>query len=347
MWNAQPPTAPHARYDLTQWADPCFASACARLHKSTDENHIDATIVAKVCEPNAPSCQCTLDHVPGWPGVGGFTKTRRSHTDQDCVEHPLLLGISGVTFPHQLVCVPNDWMEADDKRVVDAVLGPEVRESVYFHDKEQMVDRSDNFWAVRKHVPYSDHLVKRARALHRRKMDNRPFLAIHLRRGDFLQAHPGLVPSLHEVVKIINWICEDRSLRDVFIATDGTLGRGHGAHGDVEFLQRKVRSTIKVHSVHTGGRDNDIKELHMGELALVEQIVAAGAEYFIGTQSSMFSDLVLQERAVHGSRKETSGLFEAEGDVGYDRPRRANTDGLLRERGYEVPPEHRAAPYVL
>ena len=85
----------------------------------------------------------------------------------------------------------------------------------------------------------------------------------------------------------------------------------------------------------------------MGELALVEQIVAAGAEYFIGTQSSMFSDLVLQERAVHGSPMETASLFEAEGDVGYDRPRRANTDGLLRERGYEVPLEHQASPYLV
>ena len=234
-------------------------------------------------------------------------------------------------------------MEADDERVITAILGPDVRESVYFHDKEQMVDRGDSFWAVRKHVPYASHLVQRARALHRRKMDNRPFLAIHLRRGDFLQAHPHLVPSLHEVVKIINWICQDRSLKDVFVATDGTMGRGHGALSDVEFLERKVMKGIRVHSAY-GGRGDDT-ELHMGEFALVEQIVAAGGEYFIGTQSSMFSDLVLQERAVHGSPKETAGLFEADGDVGYDLPRRPNMGGLLRERGYEAPPEHRAVPY--
>ena len=314
-----------------------------KLHPGADEKHINATIVAKVCETNQPNCECSLEHVPGWPGVGGFT--RRNKHQEECVEHPLLLGISGVTFPHHLVCVPNDWMDADDDRVVKIILGPDVRESVYFHDKEQMVDRGDSFWAVRKHMLYSFHLIQYARKLHARKMNNRPFLGVHLRRGDFITAHPELVPSLLEVSKIIATVAEERNLKDIFIATDGTLGRGHGAVADVEKIAHKVEPKgIHVHSAYGPG---DLESLHMGEFALVEQILLAGAEFFIGTQSSMFTDLVLQERAVHNVTKPFSALFEAEGDVGYDRPRAPNSHGVLVARGYEVGEEHRAPPYQI
>jgi len=315
-----------------------------KLHPHDDEKHINATVLAKVCDGTKPDCHCTMDKVVKWPGVGGFQRRAEKKGDvEECVEHPLLFGITKVSFPHQLVCLPDRWMEADDPKIVGAMLQKGTRDSVYFHDKEQMVDRNHRFWEVRKHVPYSNHLVKAARLFQKRQFNNKAYLALHLRRGDFLQAHPGLVPSLLEVVRIIKTQLTEMDVSDVFIATDGTLGRGHGAHSDVEYINKRLPKGMKASQLYGTNQDG---EFHMGEFALIEQIIAAEADYFIGTQSSMFTDLVLQERAIHGRDVSISALFEAEGDVGYERKRAPGSDGVLRHRGYDAK-GHLAEPYNL
>ena len=43
-----------------------------------------------------------------------------------------------------------------------------------------------------------------------------------------------------QVVKIIKATVKAKGLQDVFIATDGTLGRGHGAHSDMEYIQKRM-----------------------------------------------------------------------------------------------------------
>ena len=47
-----------------------------------------------------------------------------------------------------------------------------------------------------------------------------PYLAVHLRRADFLYAHPDKVPSLDNTVKQIQEILEKQNLKMVFLATD-------------------------------------------------------------------------------------------------------------------------------
>ena len=47
-----------------------------------------------------------------------------------------------------------------------------------------------------------------------------PYLAVHLRRADFLYAHPDGVPSLDNAVKQIKEILEKQKLDMVFLATD-------------------------------------------------------------------------------------------------------------------------------
>lgn len=306
-------------------------------------NTVNATVLAKVCDPAESSCKCKMDRVRGWPGVGGFAPSRKNSDEEEaCVEHPLVLGIARVRFPDHLVCLPDTWLEADDPRVVQALLRPDLRESVYFHDKEQMVDRDALFWEMRRHIAFSAHLVELAHHFHDRYMNSEGYLALHLRRGDFLTAHAGLVPSLLEVVKIARAVLKEQGLQQVFVATDGTRGRGHGAHADVAYLRKRMPSGIKVFSY---APEKDV-QLHMGEVALVEQLLCAEAAYFIGTQTSMFSDLVLQERAVHGKAVKSAALFEGEGDVGYDRSRAPDSDGLLRARGYDSG-EHKAPAYAM
>lgn len=47
-----------------------------------------------------------------------------------------------------------------------------------------------------------------------------PYLAVHLRRADFLYAHPDAVPSLDNTIKQIKEILEKQNLDMVFLATD-------------------------------------------------------------------------------------------------------------------------------
>ena len=49
-----------------------------------------------------------------------------------------------------------------------------------------------------------------------------PYLALHLRRGDFLYAHPDKVPSLDNTVKQIKELLKKHKLETVFLATDST-----------------------------------------------------------------------------------------------------------------------------
>lgn len=47
-----------------------------------------------------------------------------------------------------------------------------------------------------------------------------PYLAVHLRRADFLYAHADKVPSLDNTIKQIKEILEKQNLNMVFLATD-------------------------------------------------------------------------------------------------------------------------------
>jgi peptide-O-fucosyltransferase len=47
-----------------------------------------------------------------------------------------------------------------------------------------------------------------------------PYLAVHLRRADFLYAHPEKVPSLDSVVKQLKKLLKKHKLKKVFLATD-------------------------------------------------------------------------------------------------------------------------------
>jgi len=303
---------------------------------------INATVLVKLCDMAEPSCVCDIEHVPHWPGVGGLSRIEgKGTTNGSCLEHPLLFGMDNVRFPDRLVCVPDEWMEADDTRWVQVVLKQQPHDSVYLHDQEQMVDRDQSFWKLRIHLRIAARLVGIARLFHRRSLKGAPFLAVHLRRGDFLQAHANIVPSLQEASSIVEREADRLGLKVVLVATDGTQGRGHGAEADTDYLRRHLRKDMQVHR-YIPSRDTNT--LHVGEVALVEQVLCSEAAFFIGTQTSMFTDIILQERAVHHKPASSGALFEGEEDVGHDRPRAANSDGILRDRGYDTG-GHYSDPY--
>jgi len=50
-----------------------------------------------------------------------------------------------------------------------------------------------------------------------------PFIAVHMRRRDYVQVRPGMVPSLEGVANQINRLKLELGLEKVFVATDATI----------------------------------------------------------------------------------------------------------------------------
>ena len=49
-----------------------------------------------------------------------------------------------------------------------------------------------------------------------------PFLAVHMRRRDYLHARPGMIPSLEGAAHQINKLKSELGLDQVFLATDAS-----------------------------------------------------------------------------------------------------------------------------
>ena len=55
-----------------------------------------------------------------------------------------------------------------------------------------------------------------------------PFIAVHLRRRDYLVAHGDVVPSLEGVARQVNRLRSLLNIRHVFLATDAPRSGDHG-----------------------------------------------------------------------------------------------------------------------
>ena len=53
-----------------------------------------------------------------------------------------------------------------------------------------------------------------------REVIQKPYLAIHLRRGDFLYAHRETVATIPQVMQQVRVVLKERGLDTLFIATD-------------------------------------------------------------------------------------------------------------------------------
>ena len=141
------------------------------------------------------------------------------------------------------------------------------------------------------------------------------------------------MPTIEDAARVITIVATEMSLSVVMLLTDGNQGAGRGKQALLRQLRSALPTTLELRTYTPASADPT-----PGETALVEQQVAAGAAAFIGTQLSMFSDMILMGRAVAGMHKQTSMLFEGTGDHSWERDRTDSSDGVLRERGYDPVP---------
>lgn len=123
-----------------------------------------------------------------------------------------------------------------------------------------------------------------------------PYLAVHLRRGDFLVARPNSVPTIPFVAKTLRRLLEKLNLKTIFLSTDAD-------YDDKQEL-KNILKDIKVISYEA--TKERIEKFKDGGLAIIDQWICAHAKWFIGSHESTFSFRIQEEREILGFNPETT-----------------------------------------
>lgn len=129
-----------------------------------------------------------------------------------------------------------------------------------------------------------------------RKAVGGPYLAVHLRRRDFLWGRPKDTPSLYNAAQQIREKLADLYLDTVFVATDAP-------EDEFKELQSYLSEFRIVHYVPLPSVKKVLKD---GGVAIVDQIICSHARYFIGSYESTFSFRIQEEREILGFKKKTT-----------------------------------------
>lgn len=164
---------------------------------------------------------------------------------------------------------------------------------------------SARYWAMRERVRFSKTLTGEADRFIRSAFGTAPYLAIHLRRGDFLATNRPH-PSLDDVVAQARRAMAAYGLARVFLATDGSKD-------DVAYLA--ARLPLTRYSQPAG------LELPDGSLAILDQIIASRGAYFIGSEGSTFTTVIMEDRELAGRDPASTYHVLCKGEPGPDGPR--------------------------
>ncbi|EDV20912.1 uncharacterized protein TRIADDRAFT_50901 [Trichoplax adhaerens] len=138
-----------------------------------------------------------------------------------------------------------------------------------------------------------DHIVRHSdwRLLNVKKSKKRGgnYLAVHLRRRDFLQGRKNDIPSLEEAVLQIKSAMKKTNLSKVFLATDAE-----------ESGLNSIRDQMEIMLCYVTTTPDRIQQFGDGGIAIIDQWICAHAKYFIGSKESTFSFRIYEERELMG-----------------------------------------------
>ena len=164
---------------------------------------------------------------------------------------------------------------------------------------------------VQQHTRFGAAVVAAAREWVRTsELGGRKYVAMHLRRGDFMRAHAAHAPSLDDVAKSVRDAASAVGVADFVLATNGSPK-------EVEELRAKLQEGDDGHKValHRFGkayenenvseRQYDAQSGATGEhsslqVAAIEQFLTSEGEVFFGTHLSTFSMQIHHERRAAG-----------------------------------------------
>lgn len=205
-------------------------------------------------------------------------------------------------------CRPADWMSWSSVQSIDAFFSPGstflARETcshpghevggLFLSHAETMnwgrVYDSTAYWRVVRSLNPAPGISDLA-AQHR---PGGPYLGVHWRRGDFLQAHPDFSPSPAVAAEQIVGHARTHSLETVFVATDADNDEIGPLRAGVEAAGLTLRTLAP----------DSVPELCDLERAVLEQAILFDSTAFVGTRGSTFTHTVFETR-------EASGMGEA------------------------------------
>eukprot|EP01134_Creolimax_fragrantissima_P003189 CFRG3189T1 len=160
---------------------------------------------------------------------------------------------------------------------------------VMWHTKE--------YWDARRHYVFSKVLFDEAYSFMKRfDLLDGNYIAIHLRRKDFLFAKKGRIPELDDVASQTRKLMKVHETNKVFIATDT-------AEDELDMLNQILGIDILNYKYKVAGRlTPKDRETHFadGQLAIIDQILCSRGKYFTGSFQSTFSNTIFEERTLLG-----------------------------------------------
>ena len=123
-----------------------------------------------------------------------------------------------------------------------------------------------------------------------------PYLAVHLRRKDYLYGHNKEVPSLEYAAKQVKKYLKQYKVTKLYVATDAP---------EAEF--ETFKEQFKKTEVHRFVPTKEIHETYKdGGIAIIDQWICAHARAFVGTYVSTFTFRIHEEREILGFDPETT-----------------------------------------
>ncbi|XP_057322650.1 GDP-fucose protein O-fucosyltransferase 2 [Microplitis mediator] len=197
-------------------------------------------------------------------------------------------------------------------------------------DKSYMIDHmeiplhdqygSGEFWSARRSMRYNNELYKIANEFREEFLNSSdgrdkterpedwrveksgrhaiggPYLAVHLRRRDFLTGRSESVPTIKGAGSQLIEKLEELELDTVFVATDAD---------NEEY--KELKKHLKGYNVYKYTPTDYVKnKFKDGGVAIIDQIISSYARYFIGTYESTFTFRIQEDREILGFKKKTT-----------------------------------------
>lgn len=181
-----------------------------------------------------------------------------------------------------------------------------------------------HFWLARRSMRFASRLVEVADGFRREKLNSTndmdgihrlpmweyelstakekalggPYLAVHIRRSDFVEGRQQTTPTLKSTALQIVHHLNELQLKTVFVATDATIFEVKNLKSYFPPGIRLLRFTVN---------DMQLKaELGDGGIAIVDQLICAHGRRFVGTYESTFTYRIYEEREILGFPREST-----------------------------------------
>ncbi|KRY57886.1 GDP-fucose protein O-fucosyltransferase 2 [Trichinella britovi] len=124
-----------------------------------------------------------------------------------------------------------------------------------------------------------------------------PYLAVHLRRTDFVTSRSKQIPTVKGAAEQISKLLKMLKLEVVYVSTDAP-------ETEVDELKAFLNETAVIKRFKP--TDAQLQKFLDGGVATIEQWICAHAKYFIGTAESTFSFRIQEDREILGFSHNTT-----------------------------------------